>query len=64
MGYILKIQKYIELKIWTTKRRQDIKFSHINIVLTPISYIEDSRRVKYKKLKRQTVREWTAKLSL
>ena len=46
------MQKYVELKIWTTKRRRDIKFPHINIVLTLISYIEDSRRVEYKKLKR------------
>ena len=64
MGYILKMQKYIELKMWTTKKRQDIKFPYIDIALTPISYIEDSRRVKYKKLKRQTVRERTVKLSL
>ena len=64
IGYILKMQKYIKLKIWTTKRRQDIKFLYIDIVLTPISYMEDSRRVEYKKLKKQTVRERTAKLSL
>ena len=48
----LKIQKYIKLKIWTTKRRQNIKFLYIDVALTPISYIKDSRRVEYKKLKR------------
>ena len=52
IGYILKMQKYIELKIWTTKRRRDIKFLRINVALTLILYMEDSRRVEYKKLKR------------
>jgi len=52
IGYILKMQKYIELKIWTTKRRRDIKFPRINVALILILYIEDSRRVEYKKLKR------------
>ena len=52
MGYILKMQKYIELKMWTTKRRRDIKFLRINVALTLILYMEDSRRVEYKKLKR------------
>ena len=52
MGYILKMQKYIELKMWTTKRRRDIKFPRINVALTLILYMEDSRRVEYKKLKR------------
>jgi hypothetical protein len=64
MGYILKMQKYVELKMWTTKRRRDIKFPRIDVALTPISYMEDSRRVEYEKLKRQTVREQTAELSL
>ena len=50
--------------MWTTKRRRDIKFPCINMALILILYIEDSRRVEYKKLKRQTVRERTAKLSL
>jgi len=58
------MQKYIELKMWTIKRRRDIKFPHINVALTLILYIEDSRRVEYKKLKRQTIRERTTKLSL
>jgi len=52
IGYILKMQKYIELKMWTTKRRQDIKFLCINVALIPILYMEDSRRVEYEKLKR------------
>ena len=52
IGYILKMQKYIELKMWTTKRRRDIKFLYINVALIPILYIKDSRRVEYKKLKR------------
>ena len=46
------MQKYIELKMWTTKRRRDIKFLCINVALTPILYMEDSKRVEYKKLKR------------
>ena len=50
--------------MWTTKRRRDIKFLRINVALILILYMEDSRRVEYKKLKRQTVRERTAELSL
>jgi hypothetical protein len=38
--------------MWTTKRRQNIKFLYIDVALTLILYIEDSRRVEYKKLKR------------
>ena len=52
MGYILKMQKYIELKIWTIKRRQNIKFLYIDVALTLILYIKDSKRVEYEKLKR------------